>query len=119
MGGQLIPPRLRAVTSPRISVVVPAYNEERDIVATIKAIQDRLDADGQSYEVIVVDNASTDATRERLAPMLTGGTVRLLVNDANRGKGHSVKRGMPRAPCACTAMPTAGRHWHRCPGCSS
>jgi glycosyltransferase involved in cell wall biosynthesis len=81
------------VSRPWISVVIPAYNEERGIAATIEQVRDRFDADGRPYEVIVVDNASTDATVERLQPLLSD-SIRLIENDRNRGKGYSVRRGM-------------------------
>jgi dolichyl-phosphate beta-glucosyltransferase len=81
------------VSRPWISVVIPAYNEERGIAATIEQVRDRFDADGRPYEVIVVDNASTDATVERLQPLLSD-SIRLIENDRNHGKGYSVRRGM-------------------------
>lgn len=78
-----------------MSVVVPAYNEQEGIVATVSALSAWLDAqDPGPAEIIVVDNASEDATRARLAPLVDGERVQLLVNDVNRGKGYSVRRGM-------------------------
>jgi glycosyltransferase involved in cell wall biosynthesis len=77
-----------------MSVVIPAYNEERGIAATVSQAAAWLEARDRSYEIIVVDNASVDATAERLRPLLDRGRVRLLRNDVNRGKGFSVKRGM-------------------------
>jgi dolichyl-phosphate beta-glucosyltransferase len=82
------------VSRPWISVVVPAYNEETGIARTVEALRDWLDDRGEDYEVIVVDNASTDATVARVEPLTDGERVRLLRNDRNRGKGHSVRRGM-------------------------
>jgi dolichyl-phosphate beta-glucosyltransferase len=81
------------MVEPWLSVVIPAYNEERDIRSTVTRIRDRLERDGRPFEVIVVDNASTDRTAEQLAPVL-GGPVELLRNEVNRGKGYSVRRGM-------------------------
>jgi len=79
---------------PWMSVVVPAYNEETAIAATVGLIQQRLGERGLPYEVIVVDNASEDGTVDALAPLVDGERVRLLRNDVNRGKGFSVRRGM-------------------------
>jgi glycosyltransferase involved in cell wall biosynthesis len=76
-----------------ISVVIPAYNEERGIVSTVERVCEWLDADGRPYEVLVVDNASTDATVDRVRP-LESDRVRLIENESNRGKGYSVRRGM-------------------------
>jgi dolichyl-phosphate beta-glucosyltransferase len=83
--------------APRISVVVPAYNEAGGIGATVTALRDFLAARGEPFEVIVVDNASTDGTPEALAGLVDGESVRLLRNPRNLGKGHSVRRGMLEA----------------------
>jgi dolichyl-phosphate beta-glucosyltransferase len=83
------------VDRPWISVVVPAYNEERGIAATVAALRDWLAArDPRPFEVIVVDNASEDGTAAAVAPLADGERVTLLRNERNRGKGYSVRRGM-------------------------
>jgi dolichyl-phosphate beta-glucosyltransferase len=82
------------VAQPWMSVIVPAYNEERAIAGTLAALREWLDTRRRSYEIVVVDNASNDATAERVAPLLDGDRVRLLRNERNRGKGYSVRRGM-------------------------
>jgi dolichyl-phosphate beta-glucosyltransferase len=82
---------------PWLSVVVPAYNEEDAIVGTISAARDWLDRRGRPYEIVVVDNASRDATVEVLQPLLEDGVVRVLRNAENMGKGYSVRRGMLEA----------------------
>jgi len=73
---------------------VPVFNEEAGIAAFLSILRERLDAIGRSHEIVVVDNASTDATVAVLEPLVDGERVRLLRNDANRGKGFSVRRGM-------------------------
>jgi dolichyl-phosphate beta-glucosyltransferase len=83
------------VDRPWISVVVPAYNEERGIAATVTALRDWLQArDPRPFEVIVVDNASADRTAAAVEPLADGERVQLLRNERNRGKGYSVRRGM-------------------------
>ncbi len=47
---------------PRLSFVVPAHNEEHELPETLRAIRAAADASSESYELIVVDDASTDAT---------------------------------------------------------
>jgi glycosyltransferase involved in cell wall biosynthesis len=79
---------------PWMSVVIPAYNEEKVLADTVTAVRGWLEAWGRGYEVVVVDNASQDRTVELLQPLLDGARVRLLKNDVNRGKGYSVRRGM-------------------------
>jgi dolichyl-phosphate beta-glucosyltransferase len=74
-----------------LSVVVPAYNEAAGIADTIARLRAWLEETGRPWEILVVDNASTDGTAERVP---AGEGVRLLRNDGNRGKGFSVRRGM-------------------------
>jgi dolichyl-phosphate beta-glucosyltransferase len=80
--------------APWISVVIPAYDEERGIAAAVEQARSWLEARGSAYEVLVVDNASADRTVERLEPLLDEPRIRLLANDRNRGKGFSMRRGM-------------------------
>jgi glycosyltransferase involved in cell wall biosynthesis len=82
---------------PGISVVVPAYNEEAGIAATITALREWLEARGDEWEVLVVDNASTDGTAGAVERLADGARVRLVRNARNRGKGYSMRRGMLEA----------------------
>src|SRR5689334_15109779 len=72
----------------RLSVVVPVFNEK----ATIAEIVDRIRATRLDIELIVVDDGSTDGTREVLQ-QIAGKIDRLLLQPANRGKGAAVKAG--------------------------
>jgi dolichyl-phosphate beta-glucosyltransferase len=77
-----------------LSIVVPAYNEERRLPATLDQILAYLDMHPWQAEVIVADDGSTDGTAalvERLAARR--GDVRLLRLD-HRGKGYAVRQGM-------------------------
>lgn len=75
-----------------LSVVIPAYNAERHIGRTLEAVQAWLPAQAVPHEIIVVDDGSTDGTFEAVARHGEG--VRVLRNESNRGKGHSVRRGV-------------------------
>jgi glycosyltransferase involved in cell wall biosynthesis len=84
-----------------MSVVIPAFDEELGIAAALTSARDWLAARAEGdYELIVVDNASTDGTIEQLRPLLDEPRIRVLANDRNRGKGYSMRRGMleARAP---------------------
>jgi dolichyl-phosphate beta-glucosyltransferase len=81
----------------RISVVVPAYNEEAGIASTVERLRAWLEERGGPFEILVVDNASTDGTAERLESLCDGERVRVLRNERNRGKGYSMRRGMLEA----------------------
>ena len=48
----------------KLSVVIPANNEAESIGATIEAVVDRLEREGIEYEVVIVDDASSDGTAE-------------------------------------------------------
>ena len=86
-----------SVSDPKLSVVVPVYNEEAGVARFLEALRERLDPLVGAYEVIVVDNASSDGTIAAVEPLVDGASVRLLRNEANRGKGFSVRRGMLEA----------------------
>src|SRR5205085_9617055 len=60
------PPGGRAGRGPGtvISIVIPAYNEEALLAPTVRAVRESADATGVPYEVIVVDDGSTDRTAE-------------------------------------------------------
>jgi dolichyl-phosphate beta-glucosyltransferase len=80
-----------------MSVIVPVFNEEAEIPTIVPAISQALEARGGDWELIVVDNASTDATVTRMQRFLEDSRIRLLSNEVNRGKGYSVRRGMLEA----------------------
>jgi len=81
------------MNAPSLSVVVPAYNEERRLPPTLRRICEFLQTRGHSHEIIVVDDGSSDRTAE-CAREATQGRARVVRNDSNRGKGFSVRRGM-------------------------
>jgi dolichyl-phosphate beta-glucosyltransferase len=78
--------------SPMLSVVIPAYNEERRIVPTIGAIASFCSDFEPSWELIVADDGSSDGTAD-LVEALHLANVRLL-RDVNQGKGAAVRRGI-------------------------
>jgi dolichyl-phosphate beta-glucosyltransferase len=83
---------------PLLSVVVPAYDEESRIGASLKRMLAYFDAQDYAYEILVVDDGSTDSTA-RLVENIAAcrPQVRLLSYQPNRGKGHAVRYGMLRA----------------------
>jgi len=76
----------------KLSVVVPVFNEK----ATILEIVDRIRATGLDIELIVVDDGSTDGTREILQREKDR-IDHLILQPANRGKGAALKAGFPVA----------------------
>jgi glycosyltransferase involved in cell wall biosynthesis len=85
------------VTAPHLSLVIPAYNEEQRLPATLEKVSAYLASRPGTYEVLVVDNASIDDTAGVvLAAAGLDPRIRLL-QTVTRGKGHAVKRGMTEA----------------------
>jgi glycosyltransferase involved in cell wall biosynthesis len=82
-----------------LSIVVPAFNEERRIAASLERIGTFLAADGATNELLVVDDGSSDRTAELVRAYAARAPVevRLLQNGTNRGKGASVRFGMLQA----------------------
>lgn len=83
-------PRPKGILAdPLLSVVIPVYNE----IDTIEEILSRVVAVPVRKEVIVVDDASTDGTRERLAGLQAQYGFRLFRQERNQGKGAALRRG--------------------------
>ena len=80
---------------PFLSVVIPAYNEEERIFPTLKRITEYLATKSASYELLVVDDGSSDATVSIVKAVADKyPAVRLIRLDRNLGKGGAVKRGV-------------------------
>lgn len=78
-----------------LTIIIPAYNEERTIQGTLKEIAGYLAKRAFSYEVAVIDDGSTDKTYDNAqACSKLFSNFKVLKNNANTGKGYSVKRGI-------------------------
>ena len=85
----------RAPGAPLLSVIIPAFNEEGRLPHTLRHICEYLAAKEYRSEVIVVDDGSRDHTAKVAREFAS--EVRVVVNEANRGKGYSVRRGFTEA----------------------
>ena len=84
--------------APELSIVIPAFNEQRRLPETLRRVRAYLEARRADAEVIVVDDGSRDATAalvEARRGEFPG--LRLVLNGVNRGKGYSVRHGMLEA----------------------
>jgi glycosyltransferase involved in cell wall biosynthesis len=95
-----------------LSVVIPAYNEAENIVATLENITTALEPLAIPYEILVVDDGSRDETA---ALVERSGTrfpaARLIRNDRNRGFGYSYRRGVEEAALANIVMVHGDNAW--------
>ena len=79
----------------KLSVVIPVYNE----AATIESLLDRVRSVPVDKELVVVDDCSTDGTRDRLAALQQRGDpdLRIVFHEVNRGKGAALRTGFGAA----------------------
>jgi glycosyltransferase involved in cell wall biosynthesis len=77
----------------KVSVIIPAYNE----IKTIAEIVRRVQATGIPEEIVIVDDGSTDGTRDVLKQMDGNGMVRVILRERNQGKGAAVMDGIHAA----------------------
>jgi glycosyltransferase involved in cell wall biosynthesis len=79
---------------PRLTAVVPAYNEQQGIRESLEGIRQVLESLPLEHEIIVVDDGSTDETRDILS---TTAGIRLIRNGVNLGYGAAIKKGIESA----------------------
>ena len=80
---------------PALSLVVPAFNESRAIGATLHDLSTFFEATGFDYEILVVDDGSTDGTAEVVKGCAElDSSIRTLRLSQNQGKGAALKRGV-------------------------
>jgi glycosyltransferase involved in cell wall biosynthesis len=85
------PPKLR-----KLSVIVPVFNERNTLVEIVRRMRSVELPDGIDIEIVVVDDGSTDGTRDVLR-QLGDSTVRVVMHGTNQGKGAAVRSGFEHA----------------------
>lgn len=85
------------MTRPRLSVVVPAYNESRRLPPSLQTIVTWARSQPFAVEIVVVDDGSTDGTRDAAERGLAGTEHQILVHESNLGKGAGIRTGMRAA----------------------
>jgi len=76
----------------KLSIIIPTYNEEKTIIEILKKIKN-ISTNKIQYEVVVIDDGSTDQTK-KLLENNNNLYNKLLINETNRGKGFSIKKGI-------------------------
>ena len=77
----------------KLSIIIPCYNEVNTIEEIIEAVYN---SPFKDKEIIVVDDCSTDGTREKLNHNvgLSKKITKIIYHESNKGKGYSVKSGV-------------------------
>jgi glycosyltransferase involved in cell wall biosynthesis len=78
----------------KLSVVIPCYNEVDTLEDIIDAVRN---SSYEPKEIIVVDDGSTDGSRERLNGSMAGKVDRIILHDKNQGKGAALRSGIAAA----------------------
>jgi dolichyl-phosphate beta-glucosyltransferase len=78
-----------------VSIIIAAYNEEKRIGRSLESIRAHMDGLGFDYEVIVVDDGSTDATCQKVLAFKSAiARLEVIGCKVNRGKGHALRTGV-------------------------
>ena len=88
----------QTLTRPWLTLIFPCYNEEKRLPASLSQVREYLDQTGRPFEILVVDDGSTDQTvaeARRLAD--EDPRIRVIGYGENRGKGAAVKHGALQA----------------------
>jgi len=81
---------------PKLSVIIPAYNEEKRIISTLKATDEYLAKQNFEYEILIIDNGSNDSTQAVVKKFITDSKVQHIIVDLahEKGKGGAVAHGV-------------------------
>src|SRR5205809_5384409 len=78
-----------------LSIVVPVYNQEKNVSAALARIKRVIESTGLSHEIIVVNDGSNDDTMSVLRrEVMANSNIRIVTYSRNMGKGYAVKMGI-------------------------
>ena len=79
----------------KLSIIIPVYNEEKTIIEILERVK-KEKIPGVEKEIIVVDDGSTDSTRQKLKN-IKDKTFKIIFHEKNGGKGAAVRTGIKAA----------------------
>lgn len=85
------------MTAPFLSLIIPAYNEERRLPHTLEEVAGFLERQAYTYEILIVENGSQDRTLEIARQFAAQHPAVCAIHESERGKGRAVRRGMLEA----------------------
>jgi glycosyltransferase involved in cell wall biosynthesis len=77
----------------KLSVIIPCYNEKATIISVVEAVK----AVGLASEIVIVDDGSTDGSRDLLRALPADPQLQIIYHEANQGKGAAVRTGFKAA----------------------
>src|SRR5210317_1842087 len=81
----------------KVSIIIPCYNERELLPKSLKLVEKAPVPEGITKEIILIDDCSSDGTREWLQDLKKKGKHKVLFHKKNRGKGGAVKTGFKNA----------------------
>ena len=99
---------------PKLSVVIPVYNEAATIEKLLSRVADAPVPPGIEIEIVVVDDASNDGTRDKLDELRSAGAIdfRLLEHEINQGKGAALRSGFAEVSGDIVLVQDADLEYH-------
>lgn len=80
-----------------ITIVIPVYNEEKRVKENLKIILSFIEKEKREFEVIIIDDGSTDSTPKLLAESKKDFPIKIVTHEINLGKGAAIKTGVNEA----------------------
>ena len=78
----------------KLSIIIPVYNEKETVLSVVKSIDAVTLQSEVEKEIIIVDDGSTDGTKEQLKTLFTNHHIKIFFQQQNQGKTAAVKRGL-------------------------
>ena len=88
----------------KLSIIIPCYNEQSTIKEIVQKINQQTNI---NKEIIIIDDNSSDRTREILEKEVRNEVNQIIFNDKNYGKGYSIRKGIENASGDCILIQDA------------